>query len=78
MFEATKWPDEMAASRAPIHFTSELEVAASLLKSAGYRGSAANAPQRVSEAPPLKLHVMGRNPCPAIPIPSRRRSYAPQ
>jgi hypothetical protein len=29
MFEAIKWPEEMAPSRSPIHFTNELEVAAS-------------------------------------------------
>jgi uncharacterized protein YndB with AHSA1/START domain len=29
MFEAIKWPDEMAPSRSPIHFTNELEVSAS-------------------------------------------------
>jgi len=29
MFEAIKWPKEMAPSRSPIHFTNELEVAAS-------------------------------------------------
>jgi uncharacterized protein YndB with AHSA1/START domain len=29
MFEAIKWPEEMALSRSPIHFTNEREVAAS-------------------------------------------------
>lgn len=29
MYEAIKWPQEMAPSRSPIHFTNELEVAAS-------------------------------------------------
>jgi uncharacterized protein YndB with AHSA1/START domain len=29
MFEAIKWPKEMAPSRSPIHFTNELEVAVS-------------------------------------------------
>jgi uncharacterized protein YndB with AHSA1/START domain len=29
MFEAIEWPKEMAPSRSPIHFTNELEVAAS-------------------------------------------------
>jgi uncharacterized protein YndB with AHSA1/START domain len=29
MFEAIKWPEEMAPSRSPIHFTNEREVAAS-------------------------------------------------
>jgi hypothetical protein len=29
MFEAINWPDEMAPSRCPIHFTNELEVATS-------------------------------------------------
>jgi uncharacterized protein YndB with AHSA1/START domain len=29
MFEAINWPDEMAPSRSPIHFTNEREVAAS-------------------------------------------------
>ena len=29
MFEAIHWPDEMAPSRSPLHFTNELEVAAS-------------------------------------------------
>lgn len=29
MFEAINWPEEMAPSRCPIHFTNELEVAAS-------------------------------------------------
>ena len=29
MFEAIMWPDEMKPSRSPIHFTNELEVAAS-------------------------------------------------
>jgi uncharacterized protein YndB with AHSA1/START domain len=29
MFEAIEWPREMAPSRSPIHFTNELEVAAS-------------------------------------------------
>jgi hypothetical protein len=29
MYEAIKWPDDMAPSRSPIHFTNELEVAAS-------------------------------------------------
>lgn len=29
MFEAIKWPADMAPSRSPIHFTNELEVAAS-------------------------------------------------
>lgn len=28
MFEAIKWPEEMAPSRSPIHFTNELEAAA--------------------------------------------------
>lgn len=30
MYEAIKWPDEMKPSRSPIHFTNELEVAASV------------------------------------------------
>ena len=29
MFEAIRWPDDMKPSRSPIHFTNELEVAAS-------------------------------------------------
>jgi hypothetical protein len=29
MFEAINWPEEMAPGRCPIHFTNELEVAAS-------------------------------------------------
>ena len=29
MFEIIKWPEDMAPSRSPIHFTNELEVAAS-------------------------------------------------
>ena len=29
VFEAVKWPEEMAPSRSPIHFTNELEVAVS-------------------------------------------------
>ena len=29
MFETIKWPEEMAPSRSPIHFTNELKVAAS-------------------------------------------------
>jgi uncharacterized protein YndB with AHSA1/START domain len=29
MFEAINWPEEMAPSRSPLHFTNELEVAAS-------------------------------------------------
>jgi uncharacterized protein YndB with AHSA1/START domain len=29
IFEAIRWPEEMAPSRSPIHFTNELEVAAS-------------------------------------------------
>lgn len=29
MFKAIKWPEEMAPSRSPIHFTNELEVVAS-------------------------------------------------
>jgi uncharacterized protein YndB with AHSA1/START domain len=29
MFEAIKWPEEMAPSRSPIHFTNELKVTAS-------------------------------------------------
>jgi uncharacterized protein YndB with AHSA1/START domain len=29
MFEAIKWPEEIAPSRSPIHFTNELEAAAS-------------------------------------------------
>jgi uncharacterized protein YndB with AHSA1/START domain len=29
MYEVIKWPEEMAPSRSPIHFTNELEVAAS-------------------------------------------------
>ncbi len=28
-FEAVRWPEEMAPSRSPIHFTNELEVEAS-------------------------------------------------
>jgi hypothetical protein len=28
-WEAIKWPEDMAPSRSPIHFTNELEVAAS-------------------------------------------------
>jgi uncharacterized protein YndB with AHSA1/START domain len=30
MYEIIKWPEDMAPSRSPIHFTNELEVAASL------------------------------------------------
>ena len=29
MYEAIKWPEDMTPSRSPIHFTNELEVAAS-------------------------------------------------
>jgi uncharacterized protein YndB with AHSA1/START domain len=29
MYEVIKWPEEMAPSRSPLHFTNELEVAAS-------------------------------------------------
>lgn len=29
MFEAVNWPEAMVPSRSPIHFTNELEVAAS-------------------------------------------------
>lgn len=29
MYEAIKWPEDMSPSRSPIHFTNELEVAAS-------------------------------------------------